>query len=388
MHDLHVCVTGTNSDVAVHDRRDSAGSRGNSVNSTRLQGPIAPHTSQKSPRSSRISSRPSSVRIQKTPQTIMFPNQDQGSPGFESVKKGAQDEGAVAREPIKVVIPQMIHTSTRNGMTYKKGGGFAAIKQLAVASLGKRAEEDGAIQSLISTQGDSHIVRLPRSPRRKKTPELPSPPPVETEPVIVGFDGGIFQRVPSNDWLNDRTDMFEVVAANAPQLSDDALQSRPGVHFLREEEGRVASARSGAGSSRPRSSSQGERGPALDRQVHNLERRINYQLPKPLLPEVYQQVWKITSDLPGRTQTPPLRIRPPTIPIWNPASPQSPARKISYEDRVTLPLITSPGVKPKQWPFESLPHIQTRLALLQSSTVTPEVTITLIARTISICVHD
>ena len=89
---------------------------------------------------------------------------------------------------------------------------------------------------------------------------------------------------------------------------------RTGIHFLREEEGRVATARSGESSRRPLSSSQGVRGSALDKQVHRFEQEINYLLPKPLLPEVYQQVWSMSTLVDERPKTPRLTIRPPSIP--------------------------------------------------------------------------
>ena len=54
------------------------------------------------------------------------------------------------------VLPKTIQLDKKLGMTYKKGGGFAAIKQLAVASLGERVEDQDS-QSLLT----SRQVRLP-----------------------------------------------------------------------------------------------------------------------------------------------------------------------------------------------------------------------------------
>jgi hypothetical protein len=101
---------------------------------------------------------------------------------------------------------------------------------------------------------------------------------------------------------------------NPRDLMSRPIANKAGIPFLREEEERVATARSGESSSRPLSSSQGVRGSALDKQVHTFEKEINYQLPKPLLPEVYQQVWSMSTLVPERPTTPRLRIRPPTIP--------------------------------------------------------------------------
>ena len=255
---------------------------------------------------------------------------------------GAQ-QGASTREPI-IVIPKTIRVDKPNGMSYRRGGGFSAIKQLAVASLGEVHE---GIQELISSSGD---VRLPRSPRGRSLEGSP-PPPAKTESRVLGFDGLTFQRVPSNEWLNQRSDLFEKVPANTMFAKDDRGVNND-IHYLRNEEDRVATARSGASSSRPHSSSQGPRAAPLDKQINNLEKQINYQLPKPLLPEVYQQVWTITgmvrtcqhmrlncvhttkliskrqahirvmpyyvTQAPRRPETPRLRIRPPTIPPWNP----------------------------------------------------------------------
>jgi hypothetical protein len=200
-------------------------------------------------------------------------------------------QAAPTREPVRV-IPKTIRVDASNGMSYRRGGGFSALKQLAVTSLGERAEKHEGIQALISCAGD---VRLPRSPRGRR-PEESAPPPVKTESKILGFDGLAFQRVPSNEWLNTRDDLFRMVPAHAVcEDEDNGMASKHDVHFLREEEERVATARSGASSSRPHSSSQGPRASPLDKQVNNLEKQINYLLPKPLLPEVYQQVWTITS---------------------------------------------------------------------------------------------
>lgn len=210
----------------------------------------------------------------------------QGAETAHACNSGAQ-QGTPTREPIKV-IPKTIRVDKPNGMSYKRGGGFSAIKQLAVASLGEVHE---GIQALISSSGD---VRLPRSLRGRSLEESP-PPPEKTESRVLGFDGLTFQRVPSNEWLNERNDLFEKVPANTVVAKDDDDRaSKKGIHFLRNEEERVATARSGASSSRPHSSSQGPRAPPLDKQINNLEKQINYQLPKPLLPEVYQQVWTIT----------------------------------------------------------------------------------------------
>lgn len=93
-----------------------------------------------------------------------------------------------------------------------------------------------------------------------------------------------------------------------------SIAKEAGIPFLREEEERVATARSGECSSRPLSSSQAVRGSALDKQVNAFEKEINYLLPKPLLPEVYQQVWSMSTLVPERPKTPRLTIRPPTIP--------------------------------------------------------------------------
>jgi len=147
-----------------------------------------------------------------------------------------------------------------------------------------------------------------------------------------------FERVASNEWLNDRDD-------SAAGDTSGARRPTPplggGVQYLRDEQARVATAQSGESSSRPLSSSQGARGGALDQQVSHLEKHINYLLPKALLPEVYQSVYALTHLVPTRSHTPPLLLRPPTIPPWNPSSPQSPSRKMTYEHQMKLPLVPS-----------------------------------------------
>jgi hypothetical protein len=283
------------------------------------------------------------------------------------------------------VLPKTIQLDKKLGMTYKKGGGFAAIKQLAVASLGESVE-DQASQSLLT----SRQVRLPvfskgknrEDPRstikntggsdgRKQTEMLESSDEISERDrdssIVEGFYREYLTRVPSNEWLNDRKDLKRIVFATD---NVDVISRKAGIRFLREEEERVATAKSGTSGSRPASSSQGPGGSALDKEVNDLEKRINYLFPKPLLPEVYQNVITISNIVPKRPHTPRLVIRPPTVPQWNPSSPQSPARKIAYEDR--LPLIASAVKDREKWPIERLPYIQKRLAKLKASSVTAE----------------
>ena len=160
--------------------------------------------------------------------------------------------------------------------------------------------------------------------------------------------------MPSNEWLNERHELFGDASSlhtDAKSLADSSKpKPKPGIHFLRNEEERVKSAQSGISSARPLSSSKGFGAASLDTQVSNLEKHINYLSPKPLLPEVYQQVHSISTIAPQRPQTPRLKLHPPTIPLWNPASPMSPARKFFYpQDHVKLPVVVSAMSREQQF---------------------------------------
>ena len=280
------------------------------------------------------------------------------------------------QEPAINVAPHLVREVKTNGMAYRRGGGFAALKQLAVVGLKDTAEEGANVAAYTKICrhfiADNGKVNLPRSPGGSLVrPSSPSEddalePSPQGTPPLVGYD---FVRVRSNDWLNKRQDLFRdgttihTDTVNEIFSKHAIVTGKGGIHEVRQEQDRVATAKRREISSRPFSSSRGQAGPALDKQVHETEQTVTYDRPKALLPEIYQQVWSISTMAPERPRTPHLQLRRPTIPLWNPTSTMSPHRQFSYEkDQMRFPVIAS--ASPRQQAFRArTPRSSLRLSI-------------------------
>jgi hypothetical protein len=110
---------------------------------------LTPRSAQRQ-RTSHPSSQRSSPRTRKNESQVVFSAAGELESAYSASAAAknisASEKGAHSREMIKV-NPQTSVAETKNGMTYRRGGGFLAVKQLAVVCLEDHGEESKSVQA-------------------------------------------------------------------------------------------------------------------------------------------------------------------------------------------------------------------------------------------------